>query len=50
MNYETWKTSVFVNNLADKRGLLQGGLGFCTPSTFQYIEPRTAGLSVTKSF
>jgi len=50
VKYDSWKTSLFVNNIADKRGLLQGGLGYFYPATFQYIEPRTIGLSVMKSF
>lgn len=48
--YESWAVNLFVNNLADKRGLLTGGLGTTVPAAFTYIQPRTVGLSVSKTF
>ena len=49
---ESWTVSAFVNNVADKRGVLRSGadstLGL--PFVFNYIQPRTAGVSVTKTF
>jgi iron complex outermembrane recepter protein len=50
VKYNSWTTNLFVNNLADKRGLSNGGLGTFSPSEFQYIQPRTAGISISKSF
>ena len=50
VNMDTWVFNVYANNVADKRGLLQGGL-YNTPSVgFNIIQPRTIGLSVTKTF
>ncbi len=46
----SWTGTVFVNNVADKRAALTGGIGSEFPSFFQYIQPRTIGLSVSKSF
>ena len=48
--YESWTVNLFVNNLADKRGLLSGGLGTLNPAAFNYIQPRTVGLSIAKTF
>ncbi|HKS54562.1 MAG TPA: TonB-dependent receptor [Steroidobacteraceae bacterium] len=45
-----WATDLFVNNLTDKRGLLGGGIGGFPAYAFNYIQPRTLGLSVTRSF
>jgi iron complex outermembrane recepter protein len=42
--------NAFVNNLADKRGVLTGGIGTTVPTAFYFIQPRTLGLSVSKSF
>lgn len=48
--YESWTVNLFINNVADRRGLLSGGLGSYPPFAFQYIQPRTVGLSVAKTF
>ncbi|HEX4973520.1 MAG TPA: TonB-dependent receptor [Steroidobacteraceae bacterium] len=45
-----WSADVFVNNLTDKRGLLGGGIGGFPAYAFNYIQPRTLGVSVTRSF
>jgi iron complex outermembrane receptor protein len=50
LKYDTWVVNFFVNNLADRRGLLAGGLGQIPPFAFNYIQPRTAGLNVTRNF
>jgi outer membrane receptor protein involved in Fe transport len=50
MDYKSWKASLFVTNLANKRGVLAGGIGFFNPGAFEYIEPRTVGLTVSKTF
>jgi iron complex outermembrane recepter protein len=47
-DYGTWTLNLFVNNLADKRGIL-----FAGPSpiyNITIIQPRTAGFSVVKKF
>ncbi len=48
--YAAWTVNFFINNLADKRGVLAGGLGSYPPFAFSYIQPRTAGLSVVRTF
>jgi hypothetical protein len=48
--YDSWAINLFVNNVADKRGLLTGGINSLYPFAFDYIQPRTAGLSISKSF
>ena len=48
--YDGWTLNLFANNVADRRALLAGGVGTNIPYAFQYIQPRTVGLSVTKTF
>lgn len=48
--YDTWRLNLYVNNVADKRGLISGGVGNAIPYAFYYIQPRTVGLSATKTF
>jgi len=47
---DTWKVNLFVNNVADRRGELAGGLGLFPPWGFTYITPRTVGISLEKTF
>jgi outer membrane receptor protein involved in Fe transport len=50
IRHDSWTANVFVNNVADRRGVLAGGLGNTLPFAFTYIQPRTAGLSIAKEF
>jgi iron complex outermembrane receptor protein len=51
LRYDSWMVNLFVNNVANKRGLLTGGLGTdFNPNAFNFIQPRTVGLSVSKTF
>ncbi len=50
VKHQHWTATVYVNNVADKRGLLNGGVGTFLPWTFQYIQPRTAGISLVDAF
>lgn len=52
LDYDSWGLSAFVTNLTDQRGVLRGGLdaNFGHPSFFTYIQPRTVGLSISKTF
>jgi iron complex outermembrane receptor protein len=47
---QSWTVNLYVNNVADVRGVLNGGAGYSPPWAFQYITPRTVGLSVVKTF
>jgi iron complex outermembrane recepter protein len=49
-NYDSWTANIYVNNVTDKRGLISGGIGNQLPYSFYYIQPRTVGLSVSKTF
>jgi iron complex outermembrane recepter protein len=50
VRFDTWTVNAFVNNATDKRVVLIGGLDYLLPGTFAYIQPRTAGVSLSKSF
>jgi iron complex outermembrane recepter protein len=50
LHYDSWTLNLFVNNVTDRRGLLYGGLGSFDPSAFYYIQPRTVGVSMVKTF
>jgi iron complex outermembrane recepter protein len=46
----SWSASLYVDNLADERGMLTGGVGTAIPTAFTYIRPRTLGVSFSKNF
>jgi iron complex outermembrane recepter protein len=48
--YDAWTINLYVNNVADKRGVLSGGLNTSPSFAFLYIQPRTAGLSLVRTF
>lgn len=50
LEYSSWTANLYVNNVTDRRGLTAGGLGGIRPYAFHYIQPRTAGVFVSKSF
>jgi hypothetical protein len=50
VKHETWAFGLFVNNVADKRGMLNGGAGAFYPNTYVYTQPRTFGFTATKTF
>jgi len=45
-----WTVNIYANNVADARGLLSGGPGADPPYGFQYITPRTLGVTVVRTF
>lgn len=49
LEYESWTYSLFVNNLLDKRGVDSGNPAVI-PGRVTYIQPRTAGVSIVRSF
>jgi outer membrane receptor protein involved in Fe transport len=50
VRFDAWTANLYVNNIADERGVLRGGLDSFLHYAFNYIEPRTVGLSVSKNF
>jgi iron complex outermembrane receptor protein len=51
LRYSSWTATVFLNNALDKRGVLSSLYGV-NPGEFavNYIQPRTVGISVAKTF
>ena len=50
LKYKSWSTILFVNNVANKRAVMIAGVDYIPPFAYQYIQPRTIGLNVTRSF
>lgn len=50
LDYRNLSLTVYVNNIVDERGILNGGLGFSNPNSFIYIRPRTIGGALTARF
>ena len=50
LKFDAWSANLFINNFTDRRGLLTGGIGTYNPSTFAIIQPRTVGLTLTRTF
>jgi iron complex outermembrane recepter protein len=50
--WDTWAIDAFANNVTDRRGMLRGGLDapFSAYPSFNYTQPRTIGLALTKTF
>ncbi len=47
---DSWSINLFLNNAFDRRGVVTGGLGNVPPFSLVYIQPRTAGFSVSRAF
>jgi iron complex outermembrane recepter protein len=41
----SWSLQLYINNVADRRGIIGGGLGTPVPTAFELIQPRTIGVS-----
>jgi len=50
LRYNPWEVSLYVNNITDRRGLLSGGMPNFPPWAFVVLQPRTVGLSLTRTF
>lgn len=51
ITYSDWSVNLFISNLANRYGVISGGMGnLLDPTGFYYIPPRTIGMSVAKSF
>jgi iron complex outermembrane recepter protein len=48
--FDTWTISAFLNNVTDRRGLIGGDVANFVPFAYNYIQPRTVGLSLLKTF
>jgi iron complex outermembrane recepter protein len=46
---DSWTANLFVTNVGDKRGRLSGGRGANPNFAYQYVQPRTVGVSFTKN-
>jgi iron complex outermembrane recepter protein len=50
VRYQSWLVNLYVNNIADRRGSLGGGVDGYPTNAIIYIQPRTAGISVARKF
>ncbi len=50
IEHDAWQASVYVNNVNDARGQLNGGIGYVDPSVLLLIQPRTIGVTVNRKF
>jgi outer membrane receptor protein involved in Fe transport len=50
LKFGTWTANLYVDNLADERGIVGGGQGYDPPDAFVYITPRTIGFNLIKTF
>jgi iron complex outermembrane recepter protein len=52
LRYREWTMGAYVNNVTDKRGILRGGRdsNLSRAYSFTYIQPRTVGISLTRTF
>jgi iron complex outermembrane recepter protein len=50
IDYHSWLANIYVNNAADERTFLNGGIGYLYSFAFVVMEPRVIGFSVSKSF
>jgi iron complex outermembrane recepter protein len=47
----SWQLTLYANNVTDRRGELNGGIGpSITGNAFNYIQPRTVGVTVSRHF
>ena len=47
---ELWSLELYINNVADRRGIIGGGIGTQIPTAFELIQPRTIGLTLSHNF
>jgi iron complex outermembrane recepter protein len=48
--YESWLATLYVKNATNRRGIIGGGLDVVPTNSFTYIQPRTVGLSLARTF
>jgi len=50
VKYDSWTVNAYVNNVADSRAFIGGGIGYFPGYAQVYITPRTVGLNVIRDF
>lgn len=50
LDWTAWRVSFYVNNLTNRYVLTSGGLGNTPPTVFNFLQPRTVGISVSRNF
>lgn len=50
LDWTVWRVMFYVNNLTNRYVLTSGGLGNNPPTVFNFLQPRTVGVSVSRSF
>jgi len=50
LNYGPWRVNTYVNNVANRRGVISGGLGNAVEDSFYYITPRNFGITFGRTF
>jgi len=48
--FDTWTLNAFVNNVVDRRALIGGDADNFVAFAYNYTQPRTVGMTVTKTF
>lgn len=49
-HYQAWSFTLYANNVTNRRAILNGGLDSSPTVAFLYIQPRTLGLSASRTF
>lgn len=50
VRWDNWSVSAYLNNVTNSRGILRNELDSSAPNFVTYIQPRSAGLSIARSF
>jgi outer membrane receptor protein involved in Fe transport len=50
LSRDAWEANLFVTNATDRRGVLYGGIGAVPPFAYAFIQPRTYGISLIRTF
>ena len=50
IKFDSWSVNAYINNVGNVRGITAGGIGYFNPQAFVYIQPRTIGANIVKTF
>jgi len=50
LKHDAWNFNLYANNITNRQGVLSGGIAHYPPFAFQYVQPRTVGFSILRSF